>query len=47
MILTVEMVQTWQGDSLYHLGEGRRHQKQWRRQSCLGGKARIVIDGGE
>ena len=28
MILTVEMLQTWHGDSLYHLAEGRRHQKQ-------------------
>ena len=28
MILTVEMLQTWHGDSLYHLAEGRRHQRQ-------------------
>jgi len=28
MVLTVEMLQTWHGDSLYHLAEGRRHQIQ-------------------
>ena len=28
MILTVEMLQRWHGDNLYHLAEGRRHQRQ-------------------
>ena len=28
MVLTVEMVETWHGDSLYDLPGGRRHQRQ-------------------
>ena len=28
MLLTVEVLQTWHGDSLYHSPEGRRHQRQ-------------------
>ncbi len=28
ILLTVEMLQTWHGHSLFHLAEGRRHQKQ-------------------
>jgi hypothetical protein len=28
ILLTVEMLQTWHGHSLFHLAEGRRHQRQ-------------------
>jgi hypothetical protein len=28
IILAVEMLQTWHGDGLYHLAEGRRHKNQ-------------------
>jgi hypothetical protein len=28
MILTVDMLQTWRGDSLCHSADGRRHEKQ-------------------
>ena len=36
MILTVEMLQAWHGDSLYHLAEGRRHKKQCLRHPAVG-----------
>jgi hypothetical protein len=42
MILTVEMLQTWHGDSLYHLAEGRRHKGQ-----CLRHPAIRALDKGE
>jgi hypothetical protein len=35
MVLAVEMPQTWHGDSLDHLAEGRRHKKQCLRHPCL------------
>jgi hypothetical protein len=36
MILTVDMLQTWHGDSLYHLAKGRRHEKQCLRHARMG-----------
>ena len=35
MILTVEMVETWHGDSLYHLPGGRGRQRQCLRQPAV------------
>ena len=31
MLPTVEMLETWHGDGLHHLAEGRRHQRQCQR----------------
>ena len=37
-MLTVELVETWHGDSLYHLPGGRRHQRQ-----CLRHPATVAL----
>ena len=45
MILTLQMLQTRHGSSLYHLAEGRRHQRQCLRRSGVPSEGASVTCG--